>query len=220
MSEAARLAGAKKILRSLADGRAFIHGVPERLAIISGEYALQKAQEFRKLEGRGQTESVDFIPLEQFIESHARRLCNIRPGNWTTLNGFLGRKPDAKLVNRVDKFKNIARDIIGDERGIPRDRMQGFTKEILLALVSASKAEVLEGWARKPTKAGTKLNWPACCVALVLGEVYPLLSGKTIGTSADHDFVRTLDELYRQLGFSVSAQNYAKHAKNELIDRA
>lgn len=221
MNESKRLTIVNKILQKLAGERVVINGVTAPLAILSGDYARRKAQETQRDRSGYNLQLIDGIPSAQFVEAHAQRLCNIRPGHWTHLGEILARKPSAKLIKKVENLRNVARDIIGDNGDIPPELTIGFTPQIVLALKTASETEVLEAWAQNPAKAGRKLDWPACCVACTFAEIYPLLASRSVGVNADDGFVATLSELFLALGFAAktSAQHYARYATDNPINR-
>ena len=75
----------------------------------------------------------------------------------------------------------------------------GLSGEMLLALYSVATANIYSEYPLP--KRGAKENLAALHLAEVFRSFYPKLTNKRIGSNVDHDFVQTLGDIYRKLGF-------------------
>lgn len=138
------------------------------------------------------------IPIFRVLPSVARELAMI----WAVSQRI---EADKQVIAKTVKIKKLATELLEPCNPLAA---AGVSADMVRALIGVATAEVYSE--RGTPKPGRKENVAALQVAAKFREFYPMLAGRRVGSNADHDFVRTLEDIFEILGFKVNPQHYAK----------
>ena len=142
------------------------------------------------------------IPISAITPMIARELAMI----WEKT---LELHSDKLALGKIKKIKALAQSLTGHQ--FDNLANSGVSIEMINTIRSVADAPMFSEWAIP--KKGRSKNKSAQRLANAFVCHFPVLTGKEIGVNADHDFVMTLGEIYKALGFRVkSPQHYAKQA--------
>jgi len=115
------------------------------------------------------------------------------------------RDVDKRVIAKVVRIKNLTAELLA-----PCDSLAaaGVSGDMMSAVFGVDRAAVYAE--RSKPQRGRRENAAALQVAERFKEYYPIITGRKIGSNADHDFVMSLGEIFEILGFKVNPQHYAK----------
>jgi hypothetical protein len=111
---------------------------------------------------------------------------------------------DKRIIAKVARIKKLATGLLSTSESLGR---AGVSGDMMRALIDVAHAAVYSE--RAIPKKGRPENTAALQTAEKFKEFYQIIIGP-IGQNEDHNFVRTLGEIFNILDFKANPQHYAK----------